>query len=92
MLGLDQIITPLDMTALALFLAAMFGYGMFCSMRGVEAGSLVGAIQRQRVAWMLNMASRDNRVLDDHAALVRGDDSIFLHSLSFCLSGLIPSG
>ena len=88
-LGLDQVMTPLDLAAVAVFLATMLGYGMVCGIEGLERASLVGAIQRQRVAWMLNMARRDNRVLD---AIVLGGlgqgNAFFASTTAIAIGGL----
>jgi uncharacterized membrane protein len=61
---LDAYMTPLDLAALAYFLLATGIYRLISGRRGLEARSLVGAIQAQRVRWMLAMAKRDNRMLD----------------------------
>jgi uncharacterized membrane protein len=61
-----SILTPLDTIALLTFLASMLGYRMVSGRAG-NGGQrgLIGAIQRQRVAWMLNMARRgDHRTMD----------------------------
>lgn len=88
-LGLDQVMTPLDLAALAVFLAAMLGYGMVCGIESLERASLVGAIQRQRAAWMLNMSRRDNRVLD---AIVLGGlgqgNAFFASTTAIAIGGL----
>jgi uncharacterized membrane protein len=61
---LDALATPLDLAALAYFFAAIGIYRMVAGTRGLEARSLIGAVQAQRVRWMLNMAGRENRMLD----------------------------
>jgi uncharacterized membrane protein len=63
-MAVDRFATPLDLAALAYFLLAIGLYRMIAGARGLEARSLIGAVQRQRVRWMLNMAQRDNRMLD----------------------------
>jgi len=60
----DTFATPLDLAALAYFLLAIGIYRLIAGPRALEGRSLVGAIQRQRLRWMLNMAGRDNRMLD----------------------------
>jgi uncharacterized membrane protein len=61
-----SILTPLDTIALLTFLASMLGYRMVSGRAGrANHNSLIGAIQRQRVAWMLNMVRRgDHRTMD----------------------------
>jgi uncharacterized membrane protein len=63
-MAVDQFATPLDLVALAYFLLAIGLYRVIAGARALEARSLIGAVQRQRVRWMLNMAQRDNRMLD----------------------------
>jgi uncharacterized membrane protein len=48
------------------FLVAMLGYRLVSGRAGsASTNSLIGAIQRQRVAWMLNMSRRgDHRTMD----------------------------
>lgn len=57
-------VTALDLAALAYFLVTIFIYRLVLGRAGVSGHSLVGAIQVQRVRWMLNMAGRENRMLD----------------------------
>jgi uncharacterized membrane protein len=61
---IDAYATPLDLAALAYFLLAVGLYRLIAGRRGLEGRSLIGAIQAQRVRWMLNTAKRDNRMLD----------------------------
>jgi uncharacterized membrane protein len=64
-LTLDHVFTPLDLAALGYFLTMMVGYKLLLGIKAVERTSLVGAIQRQRVDWMANMARRStNRTMD----------------------------
>jgi uncharacterized membrane protein len=63
-MAVDQFATPLDLVALAYFLLAIGLYRVIAGARALEARSLIGAVQRQRVRWMLNMAQRDNRMFD----------------------------
>lgn len=61
---LDSLATPLDLAAIAYFFLAIGIYRLIVSLPALQRRSLVGAIQQQRVRWMLNMAGRDNRMLD----------------------------
>lgn len=64
-LTLEHVFTPYDTVALGYFLATMLIYRLVAGPKGYNERSLVGAIQRQRVAWMLNMAHRgDHRTMD----------------------------
>jgi uncharacterized membrane protein len=61
----QQIVSPLDLAALAYFIAAVCIYRLVVGAPGAERRSMSGAIQAQRVAWMLNMARRgDHRTMD----------------------------
>ena len=61
---IDAYATPLDLAAFAYFLLATAIYRLVTGQRGLESRSLAGAVQGQRMRWMLNMAKRDNRMLD----------------------------
>lgn len=74
--------TPLDLAALAYFLLAVGVYRLIGGQRGLERRSLVGAIQAQRVQWMLNMAGRDNRMLDAILLGSLGQGNAFFASTS----------
>jgi uncharacterized membrane protein len=63
-MSLDTIMPLMDLVALAYFFLVIAVYRFFMGRRAIEAISLTGATQRQRVRWMLNMAKRDNRMLD----------------------------
>jgi uncharacterized membrane protein len=54
----------LDCAALIYFFVAVAVYRFISSRSALEGRSLVGAIQAQRMRWMLNMATRENRMLD----------------------------
>lgn len=56
--------SPLDAWAFAWFLACTVGYNLVTSVRPIWRESLVGAIQTQRMVWMVNMAHRQDRVID----------------------------
>lgn len=79
---IDAYATPLDVAALAYFLAAIGIYRLITGRRGLEARSLVGAIQGQRVRWMLNAAKRDNRMLDAILLGSLGQGNAFFASTS----------
>ena len=64
-LTLGHVFTTLDLAALGFFLGSMALYRLVSSSRMIEHRSLVGAIQQQRIAWMMNMAHRgDHRTMD----------------------------
>lgn len=63
--ALWALLTPLDAVALFFYFGSMFAYRLITD-RTVffRQRSLIGAIQRQRTRWMLNMSRRDNRNMD----------------------------
>jgi uncharacterized membrane protein len=86
---LDAFATPLDLAALVYFLLATGIYRLISSTRALESRSLVGAIQAQRVRWMLNMAKRDNRMID--AILLGGlgqGNAFFASTSAIAVGGL----
>ena len=54
----------LDLIAVGWFLLTIVGYRLVAEWGPLEHRSIVTAVQQQRVAWMRNMAVRDNRTLD----------------------------
>ena len=79
---LDAIATPLDLVALAYFFLLIGIYRLIAGQRGLEARSLLGAVQAQRMAWMLNMARRENRMLDAILLGSLGQGNAFFASTS----------
>lgn len=63
-MSLTPLMPDLDLLALVYFLGVIAVYRMILHRTGLGDRSLVGAVQRQRVAWMTNMAQRENRMLD----------------------------
>jgi uncharacterized membrane protein len=61
---IDRFATPLDLAAVCYFFTAIALYRIIAGTRRLEGRSLIGAVQAQRVRWMLNMAARENRMLD----------------------------
>lgn len=63
-MSLEAIAPPLDIAALAYFGLAVFLYRVISARWARAGGGLLGAIQEHRVNWMLNMAKREQRMLD----------------------------
>jgi len=61
---LTPLMPDLDLMALAYFLGVIGLYRLVLHYTGLGNRSLVGAVQRQRMAWMTNMSQRENRMLD----------------------------
>ncbi len=78
----DSLAPPLDVAALAYFFIAIGIYRLISSRRALEPRSLIGAIQAQRVRWMLNMARRENRMLDALLLTSLGQGNAFFASTS----------
>jgi uncharacterized membrane protein len=86
--ALAGIMGPWDSVALAVFLLSMFGYRLATGGRSPLArNSLIGAIQRQRVAWMLNMSRRDNRNMDVILLSSLGQGNAFFASTTAIVIG-----
>jgi uncharacterized membrane protein len=81
-MSLDAIAPPLDLAALAYFSLAVFVYRTIVVRQARSGGGLLGTIQRQRVNWMLNMAKRDQRVLDAILLGSLGQGNAFFASTS----------
>lgn len=65
MVDLQTIATSLDLVAFAYFLLAVGLYRLIIGAAGQRGHGMNGAIQAQRVAWMLNMARRaEHRTMD----------------------------
>lgn len=79
---IDTLAPPMDVAALAYFLLAIGIYRLISGRRALEPRSLVGAIQAQRVQWMLNMARRENRMLDALLLTSLGQGNAFFASTS----------
>jgi uncharacterized membrane protein len=56
--------TAADLTALLIFFVCWFLYHVFVEVTGARTGSLNSVMDEWRVAWLQNMATRDNRMLD----------------------------
>jgi uncharacterized membrane protein len=79
---IDSLAPPMDVAAIAYFFIAIAIYRLVSSWRALEPRSLIGAIQAQRVRWMLNMARRENRMLDALLLTSLGQGNAFFASTS----------
>lgn len=77
-----QAISPLDFAALLWFALIVVGYPLVVSSAALRQRGIVGAMQRQRVRWMRNMASRDNRMIDAVLLGSLGQGNAFFASTS----------
>lgn len=77
----------IDIVALMWFLILAFGYQIITAYEPIFERSIASAIQRQRVAWMHQMADRDPRIVDAQllASLTQG--SGFFASTTLIISG-----
>jgi uncharacterized membrane protein len=71
-----------DALAAAWFVGAIGLYRAVAEWGPLEARSIVHAVQSQRVAWLKNMARRDNRVLDAIVLQSLGQGNAFFASTS----------
>ncbi len=76
-----------DLAALLWFCVAIFGYRIVASFGPLERRSIVGAIQRQREKWLLNMAVRDGRIVDAHLLGGLAQGNAFFASTSALIIG-----
>lgn len=81
-MSLDAIAPPLDIAALAYFFAVVLIYRLIVGWKARTGGGLLGAIQKQRVSWMLNMARREQRMLDAILLGSLGQGNAFFASTS----------
>lgn len=79
---LDSLAAPLDLIAVAYFFLAIGIYRLIASIPALERRSLVGAVQQQRVKWLLNMTTRENRMLDAILLGSLGQGNAFFASTS----------
>jgi len=61
---LFQVLPLADWVALAVFFAGWVGYATFARRRSTVRPSLLALTNRERMRWMLQTASRENRVID----------------------------
>jgi uncharacterized membrane protein len=84
-----ELLPPLDLAALLFFLVLVGGYRLITGSPDFVRRGLTGAVQEQRMRWMLNMARRDNRVLD---AIVLGTlsqgNAFFASTSAIAIGGL----
>jgi uncharacterized membrane protein len=96
-LTFDHVFTPLDLAAFAFFVGATLLFRVGSRISAWTGRSLVGAIQKQRVAWMMNMAKRgEQRNMDVLllGSLVQGN-AFFASTSAIALGGaaaIIGSG
>lgn len=81
-MGLDAFAPPLDIAAFVYFCVVVFAYRLIVSRAARSERGLLGVIQKQRVAWMLNMAKRDQRMLDAILLGSLGQGNAFFASTS----------
>ena len=86
---LDLLLANPDTAAVLWFAAAIFGYRMLAGFGPLERRSIVGAIQRHRERWMVNMAVRDGRIVDAHllGGLAQGN-AFFASTSALIIGGL----
>lgn len=86
---LFEIMTPLDLATLLIFLFSMSLFRFFLGRYGFRRQSLAAAIQSQRQQWMQNMVRRDNRAVD---AILLGSlsqgNAFFASTTAIAIGGL----
>ena len=76
-----------DLMAFLWFAVAIMGYRLIAGFGPFERRSIVGAVQRQREAWMRNMVARDGRIVDVHLLGTLGQGNAFFASTSALIIG-----
>ena len=76
-----------DLAAMAWFAMSILTYRLIAEWKPVEERSIVGAMQAQRIAWMRNMARRENRVLDGIVLQALSQGNAFFASTSAIVIG-----
>lgn len=75
-------LTPLDVLALTWFFLTFIGFRAVSGSPAFEQRSISGAVQRQRITWMRNMALRENRMSDSMLMQQLGQGNAFFASTS----------
>ncbi len=89
MTTLLQILSPLDLTALAVFVVAWLGYELFGERAADRGAALAGAMKGWRDDWMAAAVHRDNRIIDIQILRSLAGNSAFLASTAiFVIGGL----
>ena len=84
-------LTPLDVAAFIWFLLCTVGYNLVTSTRTIWRQSLVGAIQSHRMAWMMHMAHRTDRVIDVLLISSLAGGNSFFASTSIVILGALSA-
>lgn len=86
---LTDVLQNLDLLAVVWFFIAVAGYSQIAGREPLLGRSIVGAVQRQRITWMRNMAVRDARIVDAHllGGLAQGN-AFFASTSALIIGGL----
>lgn len=82
---------PLDAFAVAWFAIVFIGYQNLSRIGWLDRHSIAGAVQRHRIAWMREMAKRENRMSDSHLMQQLGQGNAFFASTSAIGIGALSS-
>jgi uncharacterized membrane protein len=86
----------IDAAAIAWFLILVGAYWYLAGRGRLRARSIVGPVQDMRVQWMLNMANRENRLIDAFLMNALGQGNAFFASTSAIaiggLAAILPNG
>jgi uncharacterized membrane protein len=83
-------LTEADLLALAVFAASWLGYSLVVDIPAIHRRSVLAAMDRHRLNWMLAMAERDNRIGDVNIVGNLMNSTSFLANTSiFVLGGLL---
>jgi uncharacterized membrane protein len=89
-------VTPLDLAALVWFFLSIWLFHILLHARRFHPRTIAGAVQIQRERWMLNMARRENRLVDTGVLQTLSHGNAFFASTSAIaiggLAALMGSG
>ena len=88
-LTLGQTLTPHDVVAVGLFLAAWVGYARFALWHGRRVPSLQGVLDTLRNTWAARMVERDNRMVDINIVRNLTRSSQFFASTTLLILGAL---
>jgi uncharacterized membrane protein len=88
-LTLGQTLTPHDVVAVAVLLAAWIGYARFAVWHGRRVPSLQGVLDRLRSTWAERMMARENRMVDVNIVRNLTRSSQFFASTTLLILGAL---
>ncbi len=79
---MSSFVPNLDLAAFLWFVTVVGLFNLIAGHSSLEPRTIAGAIQKQRLNWMMNMAERDNRMLDGMVLQALSQGNAFFASTS----------